>query len=210
MKKTRIDAGFYFITDSRLSRRGILQDVKAALSAGVKVIQYREKEKDSRGMLEEARKLRRLCKQAVFLVNDRLDICLGCGADGVHLGQGDFPCRLARRILGKKKIIGVSVHNLRQARQAEKGGADYLGVGPIFATATKKDAGPALGAGLIKKIKARTRLPIVAIGGITLRNAPQAIAAGADAVCAISAIARKSSPCVELIRFQQLFARGKA
>jgi thiamine-phosphate pyrophosphorylase len=199
-------SGFYFITDSRLSRRGIRHDVKAVLAAGISIIQYREKEKGDYQMLRQARQLRRLCRRAIFLINDRVDICLASGADGVHLGQEDFPCALARRILGKKKIIGVSVHNLRQARQAEKDGADYLGVGPVFATATKNDAGRPVGVNLIKRIKARTRLPVVALGGVTLRNAPQVIAAGADTVCAISALRKNGSLGETIIRFQQLLA----
>jgi thiamine-phosphate pyrophosphorylase len=199
-------SGFYFITDSRLSRRGIRHDVKAVLAAGISIIQYREKEKGDYQMLRQARQLRRLCRRAIFLINDRVDICLASGADGVHLGQEDFPCALARRILGKKKIIGVSVHNLRQARQAEKDGADYLGVGPIFATATKKDAGRPVGTGLIRRVKNHVRLPVFAIGGIKLHNLSRVLAAGADGACAVSAISASDQPGQEAAEFQRALA----
>ncbi|MDD2752065.1 MAG: thiamine phosphate synthase [Candidatus Omnitrophica bacterium] len=198
--------GFYFITDEHLSRKGIFHDVEAALRAGVKIVQYRNKSLSSKEMFREAEKLRRICRKVVFLINDRVDLALAVRADGVHLGQDDLPFNAARRILGKKKIIGLTVHSLAQARQAEELGADYLGVSPIFGTRTKLDAGKPVGCQMIKQIKKQIALPIVAIGGINLGNARQVILAGADCLSAISAVVTKSNVKREIEKFQELFS----
>lgn len=199
--------GFYFITDRGLSRKGNISDVKSALAAGVRVIQYREKYASTKEMYEEALRLRRLCKNITFLINDRIDIALSVNADGVHLGQDDLPYQIARKILGKNKIIGVTVHNLEEAKVAEERGTDYLSISPIFATSTKQDAGKPTGVELISKIRRHTRLPIVAIGGINLINAPKIIRAGADGICAISAVLSESNLKAEIEKFQALFCK---
>jgi thiamine-phosphate pyrophosphorylase len=197
--------GFYFITDAHLSRRGNLSDVKSALQAKVKVVQYRNKSATTRDMLKEALELKRACKNTIFLVNDRLDIALAVNADGVHLGRHDMPYALARKLLGKNKVIGLTVHSLKEAKLAQKLGADYLGVSPIFATKTKSDSGKPCGVELIKKIKRQLDIPIIAIGGINLKNAPRVISAGADGLCAISAVVTKPDVKKEIERFQELF-----
>ncbi|MGB8601452.1 MAG: thiamine phosphate synthase [Rhizomicrobium sp.] len=200
--------GYYFITDTHLSRAGNPADVAAAVSAGVPVVQYRCKVADTRPLYDEARTLRAVCRgtATAFVVNDRVDIALAVGADGVHLGQDDMPIGPARRLLGPDKIIGLTVHNLAEARAAADAGADYLGVSPIFATATKQDAGPAAGLSLLKEIRAADLgLPLVAIGGISLTNAPSVIAAGADMVCAISAVVANADPSAAMAAFQRLF-----
>jgi thiamine-phosphate pyrophosphorylase len=198
--------GFYFITDSGLSRAGNKRDVGSALAAGVEVVQYRDKQASTRQMYEEALQLRTLCKgRAIFLINDRVDIALGVRADGVHLGNADLPYRLARKLLGKKRIIGLTVHSLKEAREAQEFGADYLGVSPVFSTGTKLDAGEPLGCGLIRKIKKDIRIPLVAIGGISLENAKEVIRSGADSLCAISAVVTKADVRKEIEKFQDLF-----
>lgn len=197
--------GYYFITDAGLSRRGNASDIRSALAAGVKIIQYRNKEGDTRAMRREALKLRKLCKGKIFLINDRLDIALAVNADGVHLGQKDLPCRIARKILGRQKIIGLTVHNLKQAREAESSGVDYIGVAPVFSTDTKGDAGRAVGIKLIREIKKRLALPLVAIGGINLSNAREVICAGADGICAISAVVTKKDVRAQIQKYQRLF-----
>ena len=141
-----------------------------ALAAGVRVVQHRDKEADLAAMIAEARRLRRLCQKALFLVNDRVEVALAVGADGVHLGQEDLHYREARRLLGEKKIIGITVNTPEQALEAERLGADYLGVSPIFATRTKPDAGEPAGLHLLREIRRRVSLPLIAIGGITLDN----------------------------------------
>jgi thiamine-phosphate pyrophosphorylase len=199
--------GFYFITDSLLSRRGNIGDVKNALAAKVEVVQYREKSLSTKEMYEEALILRKICKNVTFLINDRVDIALSVDADGVHLGQEDLPYRLARKLLGKKKIIGLTVHNLSKAEEAQELGADYIGISPIFSTNTKKDAGTPAGIDLIKKIRKRIYLPIVAIGGIKFANALQVIHAGADCLCAISAVVSKSDVKREIEKYQKLWKK---
>ena len=130
---------FYLVTDSRFSKKGTLSDVKEAVEAGCQIIQYREKNKSTQKMIYEASEIKRICRNnAKFLVNDRIDIALAVDADGVHLGQNDMPIEIARKLLGEDKIIGLTVHNVNEAIEAENKGADYVGLGPIFDTVTKK------------------------------------------------------------------------
>jgi thiamine-phosphate pyrophosphorylase len=197
--------GYYFITDKNLSKKGITSDVKEAIRAGVKCVQYRSKDMDSEKAYAEALRLRRLCKDITFLINDRVDIALRADADGVHLGQDDLPVAMARRLLGENKIIGLTVHSIREAKEAKKSGADYIAVSPIYVTKTKRDAGKPRGPALIKKIKKTVKLPVVAIGGINLSNAREVIRAGADGLCAISCVVTKSNVKNEIGKFQQLF-----
>lgn len=204
--------GYYFITDASLSLAGNISDVKNALLAKVKFVQYRAKHLSTKEMYTEALKLRKICRKATFLVNDRLDIALRVDADGVHLGQDDLPYQVARKLLGEKKIIGVTVHSAKEAKEAQRSGADYLGVSPIFATSTKQDAGKPVGIALLKKIRKEVSIPIVAIGGIGLSNAAEVIRTGADGLCAISAVVTKRNVRREIEKFQGLFkntARGK-
>jgi thiamine-phosphate pyrophosphorylase len=182
--------------------------VAAAVAAGVRVVQYRRKQGRIEELVAEARQLRELCRNLRFLVNDRVDLALEVGADGVHLGKEDLPCPEARKILGPETIIGVTVGTVSEALAAQAGGADYLGVSPIFATATKADAGAAAGVTLLAEIRRRVSLPLVAIGGITLTNAPGVIAAGADAVCAIAAVVTQTDVRAEIEKFQGLFRLG--
>jgi thiamine-phosphate pyrophosphorylase len=197
--------GYYFITDASLSRAGNLSDVAAAMAAGVRVVQYRRKQGRTPDLVAEARQLQPLCRQTWFLVNDRVDVALEVNADGVHLGQEDLSCLEARKLLGPDKIIGVTVHNVAEALAAQAGGANYLGVSPIFSTATKADAGVPTGVALVAEIRCRVSIPLVAIGGITLANVPAVIKAGADMVCAISAVVAKADVRTEIDKFQALF-----
>lgn len=198
--------GFYFITDADLSRAGNFSDVQNAVAAGVEVIQYRCKTGTTRDLCQEAEILKRLCPKSTFLINDRVDVALAVDAHGVHLGQKDMPLPIARRLLGRYKIIGVTVHSLKEARRAEGEGADYLGISPIFATVTKADAGIPSGIRLIKEIKAMVKIPLIAIGGITLGNAPNVVRAGADGLCAISATVCREDVCREIEKFQRVFS----
>lgn len=198
--------GYYLITDDGISKKGNLSDIKDAVEAGVSVVQYRSKLYNTESMLREAKTLGKICKgKALFIINDIVGVALSVDADGVHVGQGDMPYETARKLLGKNKIIGVTVHNLGEAIRAEKKGADYLGVSPIFSTTTKDDAGKPCGTGLIREIKKNCGIPIVAIGGIDLSNAGEVVAAGADAICAISAVVAKDDVRGEIGKFQRLF-----
>lgn len=177
---------FYFITDSGLSKKGNLSDAKEAINAGCKIIQYREKNKSR---LQEALRIKKICekKGALFLINDDVELAISAGADGVHLGQEDMDYFKARKMLGSK-IIGLTVHNAEEAVEAERIGADYIGLSPIFKTSTKKDAGSPCGTKMIRQVRKKISLPIVAVGGITKQNAGDVIKAGADSVAAISAV----------------------
>lgn len=199
--------GYYFITDSNLSRAGNKSDVLSAVSCGVDIVQYRNKNAETLHMYEEALLLKEICqdRECLFLINDRLDIALAVEADGVHLGQTDMPCPQARKLLGSAKVIGVTVHNMAEALQAESDGADYLGVSPIFQTSTKPDAGKPAGIRLIEEIRGQVQIPLVAIGGINHSNAPQVIQAGADALCAISSVVAADNVIEQIRRFQDQF-----
>jgi thiamine-phosphate pyrophosphorylase len=179
--------------------------VKAALAAGVLAVQYRNKEASTLAMCEEADSLARLCSSALFLVNDRLDVALAVCADGVHIGQDDMPYARARKLLGTKRIIGVTVHNAGEALDAEAAGADYVGVSPIFFTGTKPDAGVPVGIEMLALVKSKIRIPVVAIGGITPGNAPLVVSSGADALCAISSVVGAEDPAAVMIKFQEMF-----
>lgn len=163
-----------------------------AIDAGVRWIQYRDKEETRRNIYFNALKLREITKkkEAVLIVNDHVDIACAVDSDGVHLGQDDLPVSEARKIMNNK-IIGISTHSLKQAVEAQKGGADYIGFGPVFRTETK-DAGLPVGVEEIYKIKKIIEIPVVAIGGININNVKQVLEAGADAIAVASAILKGS------------------
>ncbi|MBI4824324.1 MAG: thiamine phosphate synthase [Nitrospirae bacterium] len=181
--------GICFITETSSSPLSSAEMTLMALRAGVRWVQYREKQKNRHLLYYEALNLRRLTRdfRAKLIVNDYVDIALAVNADGVHLGQEDLPIAEARRILGKDKIIGVSTHSIKEALRAEKQGADYIGFGPIFHTTTK-DAGPPKGLAMLRRIKSAVNIPVVAIGGINIENLPSVLETGVDAVAVASAI----------------------
>jgi thiamine-phosphate diphosphorylase len=183
----------YVITDEQVGRgRSHLQIAEAAILGGADVLQLRDKESSGGRLFRVALQLRKLTREAKvpLIVNDRLDIALAVDADGVHLGQADLPASVARDIMGSGMILGVSAETVAEAVAAEKDGADYLGVGPVFdARGTKPDAGEPQGLELIANVRRHCRLPIVAIGGIDADNARKVLEAGADAAAVISAIA---------------------
>lgn len=181
--------GLCFITDPLLSNLSFEDMAKKVLIGGIKWIQYRDKFRTRREIYEETLGLRRLAKDynAVLIVNDYVDIAFCADTDGVHLGQDDLPLKEARKIIGRKKIIGVSTHNVEQAIKAEKEGADYIGFGPVFRTDTK-DAGEPRGTDMLQEVKAKVGIPVVAIGGINLENIMSVLATGVDAVAVASAI----------------------
>lgn len=182
----------YVITDEQLSKgKSHVEIAQLAIDGGADVIQLRDKTASSRKLYEDALAIRKITQQSntIFIVNDRLDIALAVAADGVHVGQRDLPARIVRQLIGNDKILGVSAETLDQAIQAEKDGADYLGVGPIFeARSTKPDAGEPKGLLLLNTIREQCSIPIIAIGGITQFNARETIKAGADGIAVISAI----------------------
>lgn len=183
--------GLCFITDRNICGLTSKEMSSLVLRAGIRWIQYREKNKPRRDIYNEAALLRKLTAEfkASFIVNDHADIALAVNADGVHLGQEDLPLKEARKILGKTKIIGISTHSIEQAIEAEAGGADYVGFGPVFHTKTK-DAGKPKGIQMLKEVKKHVKIPVIAIGGITSENLQSVLDSGADAVAVASAILR--------------------
>lgn len=184
--------GLYAITPDSTDRDALLIKVEAALLGGVRIVQYRNKRStlNLRQHLETASALAKLCRQyqAIFIVNDDANLALNIGADGVHLGKDDGDIASARKLLGKKAIIGVSCYdNLSRALQAQEQGANYVAFGAMFSSSTKPDA-PRATLELLREGKAQLNIPIVAIGGITLHNAADVVDAGADALAVINAL----------------------
>ena len=201
---------FYLVTDSGLSKKGTLSDVKEAVEAGCKIVQYREKNKSTKEMIDEATELRRICSEkAIFLVNDRIDVALAVDADGVHIGQDDMPIETARKLLGADKIIGLTVHNVEEAIEAEISGANYAGLGSIFDTATKKDAGKGIGPASIREVKNAIKIPVVAIGGINKENCIPVVENGADSFVAISAVVCSDDVKRETRKFIDIIQKTK-
>ncbi len=176
-----------------------------AVEAHAEFLQYRAKSLSSREMLLEATAFRQLCSKTCFLINNRLGVALAIDANGVHLGQDDLPLEVARNLLGPRGIIGITVHNLEVALIAERGGADYLGVSPTFTTQTKPNAGKAAGLEMVERFQESVHIPVVAIGGINLQNAVEAILAGADAICAISQVVTTPDVRAAIAQFQHPF-----
>jgi thiamine-phosphate pyrophosphorylase len=187
----------YLITDCGLAGgRPIEGVVEAAVRGGATAVQLREKNCCTRDFVELGRALERTLAplEVPLIVNDRLDVALAIGAAGVHIGQHDMDYESARRLLGPDAVIGLSVETVEQARAAESLDADYLGVGPVFPTATKADAAAAVGLAGLAQVRAVSRHRLVAIGGICAGNARQAMEAGADGVAVVSAICAAGDP----------------
>src|ERR1700716_1599562 len=198
--RLRTTLRLYLLADAGLVPSDRLpQVVAAALRGGVTAVQLRAKEATTLELLELARNLNAVCREAdvPFIVNDRIDVALAAEADGAHvghIGEEDLSPHDARRLLGANAIVGVSVGNGQEAHQATSQGASYVSAGPMFATSTKSNAGPAAGEALLRSVRAATPLPLVVIGGITPERAAALYAAGADGVCVGAAIVRAADP----------------
>ena len=186
----------YLVADPDASTGPIEDVVEAALRGGVTAVQLRAKRLTDRQATELAKRLAVRCRAhgALFIVNDRLDITSASGADGVHLGVDDLPLEDARRIAGPDMVIGFSPETDAQAASAKVFGASYLGVGPVFGTASKSDAGEAIGISVVRRRVELAGIPVVGIGGITAANAPQVMGAGAAGVAVVSAILGAADP----------------
>jgi thiamine-phosphate pyrophosphorylase len=194
------------ITDRQLcGERSVENVVGLAAQGGVNLVQLREKQASMREIIELGTQLKKLLhKYSIpLIINDRVDIAQAINAAGVHLGQEDLPFPLARKILGFKKIIGVSINNVVQAQEAEQWDVDYLGVGPIFATATKPDASAPLGIAELKNIREISRHPLIAIGGINQQNIKNVLQAGADGVAVVSSICAAEDPKASAMQLLQ-------
>lgn len=186
----------YVILDAGLTRGPILEIAGQLIGAGVRLLQYRAKEVPAREMLAVARELAGLAREngATFYVNDRPDVAYLADADGVHVGQEDLSVEQARAVVGERRRVGVSTHNMEQFERAAASSADYIAIGPIFQTSSKANPDPVVGTEMIRRVRPLTKKPIVAIGGIRVDRAVEVIEAGADSVAVISDILRAADP----------------
>ncbi len=194
----------YLVTDPALhGGRGVAQTCEEALCAGVKFVQLRDKNASTLSLYNSAVELRNLCHahSSYFVVNDRIDVAMAVGADGVHLGQSDMPAGLARSILGPNAVIGVSVRTVEQAQKAMIDGADYIAANLVFSTNTKKDIKEPLGLDMVSALSDASSLPLIAIGGINPENTPTVMNAGCAGVAVVTAIMNADSPASEVARF---------
>ncbi len=192
-----IDYSLYLVTDRDLALgRSTVEIVKRALQGGVTCVQLREKNCSTLEFIEQALALKDILKSTgvPLIINDRVDVALAVEADGVHLGQTDMPLAMAKKILGNTMIIGISAESLEDAVEAERKGADYLGVSPIYATPTKTDTAAPLGLEGLRAIRNSVRLPLVGIGGLNRDNSAEAIRHGADGIAGVSAIVAADDP----------------
>ena len=206
--KEKIDYSIYLLTDDTcLQGRPLLACVEEALGAGVTLLQYRSKYKDGGAMYQEALALKELCDRyhVPLIINDRVDVALAVGAAGVHVGQDDLPCRVVRNLVGDDFLIGVSAHNPEEAREAAAAGADYLGCGAVFGTATKAGVGT-LGLERLRSIRQAVSLPIVGIGGVKATNYGQVLATGANGAAIISGILAATDIGAEVAKFVRVRA----
>ena len=207
-----IDYSLYLVTDRGLSRgRTTLEIVVAAVNGGATVVQLREKACSTLEFIHQALSINAFLKTRgiPLIINDRVDVAQAVAADGVHLGQKDMPLETAKGILGDTMIIGISAESLADAIAAEKGGADYLGVSPIYTTPTKTDTAPAIGLEGLREIRRAVRLPLVGIGGLNRANAAEVIRNGADGVAVVSAIVAADNPEVAARELRQVINEAR-
>lgn len=208
----RINYSLYLVTNSALAMgRELLDVVRAAVEGGVTCVQVREKDLPSRAYIEQLLSVRPLLRERSIplFVNDRVDVALAVEADGIHLGQTDLPLAMARSIAAGRLLIGVSCESVQDATDAERGGADYVSVSPVFGTPTKTDTAPPLGLDGVRAIRRAVRLPVVAIGGINGTNAGDIIRAGADGICVVSAIVSAPDPRAAAATLREIVERAR-
>jgi thiamine-phosphate pyrophosphorylase len=187
-------------TSSFSDNEALFSTAEELLAGGATLLQYRNKKGNAREMLAQARELkRRLGPSARLIMNDRADLCLAAGFDGVHVGQEDLSPEGVRKIIGARLWLGVSTHNTDQVKEADKTSADYIAIGPVFSTASKVNPDPVVGLAGIRKARSLTRKPLVAIGGINRANCLSVIEAGADSVAVISDLVRQPRKSAEEI-----------
>ncbi len=197
MNRKPIDYSLYLVTDRGLARgRAMLTIVRAAVQGGVTCVQLREKSCSTREFIKEALAIREFLRSrgVPLIINDRVDVALAVGADGIHLGQKDMPLAAARAIVRDTMLIGISVESVADAIAAQGGGADYLGVSPIFATPTKTDAAAPIGLAGLQTIRRAVRIPLVGIGGLNRQTAAAVVRCGADGLAVVSAIVAAEDP----------------
>lgn len=191
----KIDLSLYLVTDKSDDAEKFLNTIEEAIKGGVTVVQIREKTADTLDFYNLAIKVKEITTKynVPLIINDRVDVALAIDADGVHVGQSDMPCDVTRKLVGENKIVGVSAATIEEAKKAEKDGADYIGTGAVFPTATKDDA-PSITKKDLKEVVDSINIPVVAIGGITLDNASELIDTGIAGLSVVSAIMSSDDP----------------
>ena len=191
----KIDLSLYLVTDNSDDVEKFLNTIEEGIKGGVTVVQIREKTAETLDFYELALKVKEITTRynVPLIINDRVDVALAIDADGVHVGQSDLPCDITRKLIGKDKILGVSAATIEEAKKAEKDGADYIGTGAVFPTATKDDA-PSITKEDLKEIVESINIPVVAIGGINLDNASTLIDTGIAGLSVVSAIMSSENP----------------
>ena len=206
------NCGLYLISDEEMIARGtFLPFLESALMAGLRLIQLRVKHLSESELKALGREVRRLTREhgARFILNDRPELAVELDADGVHVGQDDLPPAEARKIIGAERILGLSTHNREQILAAQQEPVDYIGVGPVFATGTKLNASPVTGLELLTWAVGHSRLPLVAIGGISFENIDQVLATDCKNAAVISVISRAGNPIATLQKFQEQFFEAR-
>ena len=208
-----INLDLYLVTDRDLSLgRSLGWVVEKAARGGVTIVQLREKDMETRDFIEEAQRIQKILKpyNIPLLINDRVDVALAIGADGVHLGQKDMPYQMARKVLGDKAIIGLSVESIEQAKEANQFDADYIAISPVFTTPTKEELTQELGIKGVKEITRLSRHPAVGIGSIKAYNAQDIIEAGADGIAVVSGICSADDPEEAASELRKKVQQGKS
>ncbi|HBF33708.1 TPA: thiamine phosphate synthase [Candidatus Sumerlaeota bacterium] len=206
------NSGLYLISDEEMIARGtFLPFLESALAVGLRLIQLRVKHLSEVELKALGREVRRLTRahKALFILNDRPELAVELDADGVHVGQDDLSPTEARKIIGTERILGLSTHNREQILAAQNEPVDYIGVGPVFPTTTKLNASPVTGLELLTWAAEHSRLPQVAIGGISFENIDQVLTTGCKNAAVISAISRTENPVVQLQKFQEKFTDAR-
>ncbi len=207
-----IDWSLYLVTDRDITGdRSLVELVMEAVRGGVTAVQLREKRCSTREFVELARQLMPALNErnVPLIINDRVDVALAAGACGVHIGQSDMPYDDARRVLGPRAVIGLSVETPEQAEEAERLDVDYLGVSPIFSTPTKTDTTSEWGLEGLRQLRQRSRHKLVAIGGLNASNAAEVIRAGADGIALVSAISAAADPCAAAGGIRRAISSGR-
>ena len=210
-KNYRFATNLYCITAEELSMgRSNIEVVQQMIAAGVTIIQYREKDKKMKEKYKECCMIRDMTREAgvTFIVNDDIDLAMIVQADGVHIGQDDLPIEKVRQLVGDKMIIGISTHCPQEAQQAVLSGADYIGVGPIFKTATKKDVCAPVGFDYLDYVAKNIDLPFVAIGGIKMDNIPEVMKWGTQCIAIVSEITTAPDIAGTISRIQQIIKKN--
>lgn len=201
----------HVLTDTRLQNRFSHEELtEMAIAGGADAIQFRQKDGSTMEMIKIACNMKKICAKAgvLFIVNDRIDVAIASDADGVHLGQDDFPIPLARKLLGDDKIIGGSAGNIDEALKCLSEGVDYIGFGPVYGTLSKEDAGPARGLEGMKDLLKEISLPVIAIGGVNSLNIPEIIGAGAYGIAVISAVCCTEDPVQAARKLKEALEHG--